>query len=91
MVTDVERGLRKERGHGLSFLQDLRSSHVGDSKNERTRVHARGLLLAPGENRRAGGVGNSESIAEILFAVSQSVERQEMERTMGHDDEMLAL
>src|SRR5207249_5888053 len=58
---------------------------------ERTCVYARRFLLAPGENRRAGSVGNRKCVAEILFPISQSVEWQEMKRAGGHDNEVLSL
>ena len=83
--------MRQEGRDGLCFMQDLRRALVGDSKNKRTRARAGRFLLTPGENRGTGSVGNSESIAEIFFPVSQRVERQEMERTMGHNNEVLAL
>src|SRR5712664_735828 len=70
-------------------MQDLGSSLVGDSKNKRTRAHARRFLVAPGENRGAGSVGNREGIAEVLLSISQSVKWQEMERTVRHHNEVL--
>src|SRR3989440_3045800 len=91
VVSHVERRFWQERRHRLGFLEDLRRALVGDSKNERTCVYARRFLLAPGENRRAGSVGNRKCVAEILFPISQSVECQEMKRTVGHDNKVLAL
>src|SRR6266567_3254661 len=91
LVSQVERRLRKEPRYGLGFLKDLGCSLVGDSKNERVHAHARRLLLTPGENRRTGSVRNRERIAEILFSISQSVERQEMKRAVRHDNEVLPL
>src|SRR5258707_289349 len=79
VVSDVERRVWQERGHGLGFLQDLGRSLVGDSKNERTCARARWFLLTPAENRGTGRVGNREGIAEILFRISQRMERQKME------------
>src|SRR5712664_1338047 len=72
-------------------MQDLGRSLVGDSKNKRTGAHARRFLLTPGENRGTGSVGNREGITQVLFAISQSVEWQEMERTVRHDNEVLPL
>jgi len=91
MVSKMKRRVWQERCHGLCFLQDLGRSLVGDSKNEGARAFARRFLLAPGENRGTGSVRNREGIAEILFPISQSVERQEMKRAVGHDNKVLSL
>src|SRR5712671_6945844 len=91
VVPNMECRLWQERGHGVGFLQDLGRSFVGDSKNERVSARAGWFLLAPTENRGTGRVGNREGIAEILFAISQSVERQEMERAMRNNNEVLPL
>src|ERR1700694_6032940 len=91
VVSNMERRVWRERGYGLGFLQDLGRSFVGDSKNERNRAPARRFLLTPAETRATGGVGNREGIAEILFPISQSVERQKMERSVRHNNEVLPL
>src|SRR5207253_3886447 len=90
-VSNVERRFWQERRHGLGFLEDLRRSLVGDSKNERTQVCACRFLLTPGENRRTGSVGNREGIAKILFSISQSMEWQKMEEPVGHHNEVPSL
>src|SRR5207245_10427596 len=87
----VKRRPGKERSYRLSRLQKLGSSLVGDSKSEGILARARRLFLATGENRRAGSVGNRESITEILFSISQSVEWQEIKRAVGHENEVLSL
>ena len=83
--------MRQEGRDGLCFMQDLRRALVGDSKNKRTRARAGRFLLTPGENRGTGSVGNRKGIREILFPVSQSVKWQEMERAVGHDNEVFSL
>src|SRR5207302_1976869 len=90
-VSHMERSFWKERRYGLGFLQDLGRSLVGDSKNEGIFARARRLFLAPGKNRRTGSVGNCVGITEVLFSISQSVERQEMKRAVGHENEVLSL
>src|ERR1700730_3599137 len=87
----MKRRLRQERGHGLSLPEDQGRSLVGDSENERTRTHAGRFPLAQGENGRTGGIGNREGVREVFFPFLQRVEWQEMQRTMGHDNEVLTL
>src|SRR5580765_2152853 len=64
---------------------------VRDSKYKGCGTRARCFFLTHSENRRTGGVGNSEGIAEIFFTVSKSMERQEMERTVRHNSEVRPL
>ena len=71
-------------------MQDLGRSFIRDSEDERAGVGAGSFFLARKENGGAGGIGDCESVAEIFFAGSKSVEWQKMERPVGHDDQALA-
>src|SRR6266404_7113814 len=85
-VGEVKRRIGKEGGDGFHLIQDLRRALVGDSQDERAGARACGFLLTQGEDRGAGSIGNGESVAEVLLAISQSMERQEMERTVGYEN-----
>ena len=73
----------------LDLSKNLGSALVRDSKNEGGVLITRGLLLAEGEHRRAGCIGDGISISQVLIAISQGMKRKRVQWPVGHEDQML--
>src|SRR5580658_3639359 len=91
LLSDEQFRMWKQVGDRLDLSQNVRSSLVGDAHDQRDGLFALRLFLAEGEYGCAWRVRDCVGVAQILTFVSQSVEGQEVQATVWHENQVFGV
>src|SRR5580658_10930505 len=91
LLPDEQFRMGKQEGYRLHLAQNVRGSLVGDAHDQRDGLFTLRLFLAESEYGCAWCVRDCVGVAQILTFVSQSVEGQEVQATVWHENQVFGV